>query len=109
MKSLSRGAAWTKAVGVVKYGEPRPMAARTKKTAKARRARAARGGLAAIVLAAGKGTRMRSARAKVLHEILGRPLGAYPIELAQAVGADPVVVVLGHQRAAVEAALGARF
>ncbi|HLK91628.1 MAG TPA: bifunctional UDP-N-acetylglucosamine diphosphorylase/glucosamine-1-phosphate N-acetyltransferase GlmU [Polyangia bacterium] len=85
------------------------MAARTKKTAKARRARAARGGLAAIVLAAGKGTRMRSARAKVLHEILGRPLGAYPIELARAVGADPVVAVLGHQRAAVEAALVARF
>ncbi len=85
------------------------MAARTKKTARARRARAARSGLAAIVLAAGKGTRMRSARAKVLHEILGRPLGAYPIELARAVGADPVVAVLGHQRAAVEAALVARF
>jgi len=85
------------------------MAARAKKSAKSRRSRAARGGLAAIVLAAGKGTRMRSARAKVLHEILGQPLGLYPIALARAVGADPVVVVLGHQRAAVEAALGARL
>ncbi|HVV51471.1 MAG TPA: bifunctional UDP-N-acetylglucosamine diphosphorylase/glucosamine-1-phosphate N-acetyltransferase GlmU [Polyangia bacterium] len=85
------------------------MAARAKKSAKARRARAARGGLAAIVLAAGKGTRMRSARAKVLHQILGRPLGVYPIELARAVGADPVVAVLGHQRPAVEAALAAHF
>jgi bifunctional UDP-N-acetylglucosamine pyrophosphorylase/glucosamine-1-phosphate N-acetyltransferase len=66
-------------------------------------------GLAAIVLAAGKGTRMRSARAKVLHELLGQPLGVYPIALARAVGADPVIVVLGHQRAAVEAALLARF
>jgi bifunctional UDP-N-acetylglucosamine pyrophosphorylase/glucosamine-1-phosphate N-acetyltransferase len=91
------------------------MAARTKKSGSGRRARAARGGLAAraslaaIVLAAGKGTRMRSSRAKVLHEILGRPMGAYPIELARAVGADPIVAVLGHQRAAVEEALLGRF
>src|SRR5436190_11253427 len=65
--------------------------------------------LAAIVLAAGKGTRMRSSRAKVLHALLGRPLVCYPIELARALGADPVVAVLGHQRDAVEAALRARF
>ena len=65
--------------------------------------------LAAIVLAAGQGTRMRSSRAKVLHELLGRPLGVYPIELARAIGADPVVVVLGHQRPAVEAILLPRF
>jgi bifunctional UDP-N-acetylglucosamine pyrophosphorylase/glucosamine-1-phosphate N-acetyltransferase len=65
--------------------------------------------LAAIVLAAGKGTRMRSARAKVLHELLGRPLVCYPVELARALGADPVVAVLGHQHEAVEAALLARF
>jgi len=68
-----------------------------------------KGPLAAIVLAAGKGTRMRSSRAKVLHELLGRPLVCYPIELARALGADPVVAVLGHQHEAVEAALVARF
>ena len=68
-----------------------------------------KGPLAAIVLAAGKGTRMRSSRAKVLHELLGRPLVCYPIELARALGADPVVAVLGHQHEAVEAALLARF
>src|SRR5579884_3892675 len=79
------------------------------KTKKASSNGAARGGLAAIVLAAGKGTRMRSGRAKVLHEILGRPMGAYPIELARGLGADPVVAVLGHQREAVEAALIGRF
>jgi bifunctional UDP-N-acetylglucosamine pyrophosphorylase/glucosamine-1-phosphate N-acetyltransferase len=67
------------------------------------------GGVAAVVLAAGKGTRMRSSRAKVLHELLGRPLVAYPVALARAIGADPVVVVLGHQREAVEAVLLARF
>jgi bifunctional UDP-N-acetylglucosamine pyrophosphorylase/glucosamine-1-phosphate N-acetyltransferase len=68
-----------------------------------------KGQIAAIVLAAGKGTRMRSSRAKVLHELLGRPLVCYPIDLARALGADPVVAVLGHQREAVEAALLARF
>src|SRR4029079_6172925 len=57
----------------------------------------------------GKGTRMRSARAKVLHELLGRPLVCYPVELARSLGADPVIAVLGHQHEAVEAALQARF
>ena len=65
--------------------------------------------LACIVLAAGKGTRMKSSRAKVLHTILGAPLCAYPIDRARELGADPVVAVLGHQRAEVEAALTARY
>jgi bifunctional UDP-N-acetylglucosamine pyrophosphorylase/glucosamine-1-phosphate N-acetyltransferase len=85
------------------------MPARAKSKTKGARSGATRGGLAAIVLAAGKGTRMRSKRAKVLHEILGRPMGAYPIELARVLGAEPVVAVLGHQRDAVEAALIERF
>ena len=65
--------------------------------------------LAAVVLAAGKGTRMKSSRAKVLHELCGRPMAAFSIEQAVASGASPVVVVVGHQadetRLAVEAAL----
>ncbi len=52
--------------------------------------------LGAIVLAAGKGTRMKSARPKVLHEIGGRPLVAFPLSVAADLGADPVVAVLGH-------------
>ncbi len=63
--------------------------------------------LAAIVLAAGKGTRMKSSRAKVLHEIAGRPLAYYPVKRALELGASPVVVVVGHQAEAVEAALTA--
>ena len=63
--------------------------------------------LAAIVLAAGKGTRMKSRRAKVLHELGGRPLAWYPISRALEVGADPVVVVVGHQAEAAEAAITA--
>ena len=65
--------------------------------------------LACIVLAAGKGTRMKSSRAKVLHTILGAPMCAYPIDRARELGADPVVAVLGHQRSEVEAALVARY
>jgi bifunctional UDP-N-acetylglucosamine pyrophosphorylase/glucosamine-1-phosphate N-acetyltransferase len=63
--------------------------------------------LAAVVLAAGKGTRMKSARAKVLHEVAGRPLAYFPVKRALELGADPVVVVVGHQAEAVEAALRA--
>jgi bifunctional UDP-N-acetylglucosamine pyrophosphorylase/glucosamine-1-phosphate N-acetyltransferase len=62
---------------------------------------------AAVVLAAGKGTRMKSSRAKVLHEIGGRPLAWYPVKRALEAGADLVVVVVGHQAEAVEAALAA--
>jgi len=63
--------------------------------------------LAAIVLAAGKGTRMNSTRAKVLHEILGVPMVSYPIRRALELRASPLAVVLGHQRAEVERVLAA--
>jgi bifunctional UDP-N-acetylglucosamine pyrophosphorylase/glucosamine-1-phosphate N-acetyltransferase len=63
--------------------------------------------LAAIVLAAGKGTRMKTRRAKVLHQVCGRPMVYYPVKRALEAGADPVVVVVGHQADEVEAALRA--
>lgn len=47
----------------------------------------------AVVMAAGQGTRMRSATPKVLHEICGRPMVAWPVVAAQAAGASRVVVV----------------
>ena len=65
--------------------------------------------LTTVILAAGQGTRMKSGRAKVLHEIAGLPLAAFPIRLAIALGSDPIVVVVGHQAAEVEAALARRF
>lgn len=80
------------------------------KSTKQRKSRTTQTGqLACIVLAAGKGTRMRSAHAKVLHRVLGRPMVAYPIELARKLGASPVVAVLGHQRHVVEGVLDERF
>jgi bifunctional UDP-N-acetylglucosamine pyrophosphorylase / glucosamine-1-phosphate N-acetyltransferase len=47
----------------------------------------------AVVLAAGKGTRMKSARPKVLHELCGRPMLWWVFEALRAAGVDEVVVV----------------
>jgi len=51
-----------------------------------------------IVLAAGEGTRMRSATPKVLHAIAGRTLIGHVLEAASAVDPSHVVVVIGHGR-----------
>lgn len=53
--------------------------------------------LGAIVLAAGKGTRMKSDLAKVLHPICGKPMLTYPLNVAMAVGSERTVVIIGHQ------------
>jgi len=65
-------------------------------------------GLAAIVLAAGEGKRMRSARAKVLHEAGGRPLVDHVLAAVEPLRPSPVVVVVGHLRGQVEAHLAGR-
>ena len=55
-------------------------------------------GIATIILAAGKGTRMKSDLVKVLHPILGLPMLSYSIELSlNEVKAKKTVVVVGHQ------------
>jgi bifunctional UDP-N-acetylglucosamine pyrophosphorylase / glucosamine-1-phosphate N-acetyltransferase len=60
--------------------------------------------LRSVVLAAGKGTRMKSALPKVLFPLCGRPLCAWPVDAARAAGAD-VVVVVGHGADQVKARL----
>jgi len=50
-----------------------------------------------LILAAGKGTRMGSELAKVLHQIHGRPLLDYVIDVAKAAGSEEIVVIVGHQ------------
>ena len=52
---------------------------------------------AAIVLAAGKGTRMKSNRCKVLHEVAGRPMIDYVIDSARDAGVQKICLVVGHQ------------
>ena len=62
-----------------------------------------------LIMAAGLGTRMKSDRAKVLHEVAGRPMIGWVVTAAREAGADRVVAILGHQHEQVQAALDARF
>jgi bifunctional UDP-N-acetylglucosamine pyrophosphorylase/glucosamine-1-phosphate N-acetyltransferase len=52
--------------------------------------------LSVVVLAAGKGTRMRSALPKVLHPLAGRPLLAHVLETARALEPARIIVIYGH-------------
>lgn len=54
--------------------------------------------LAAIVLCAGQGTRMKSTRSKMLHEVAGKPLCRWSLDLAAELQAKPIIAVLGYQR-----------
>lgn len=61
--------------------------------------------LSVVILAAGKGTRMKSALPKVLHPLCGQPLIHYPVQLATGLGSATTVLVVGHGAGQVEAAL----
>jgi len=63
----------------------------------------------AILLAAGKGTRMRSDLAKVLHRFAGEPLVVHPLRAARAFGVERSILVIGHQGEAVRAAVSERL
>lgn len=60
------------------------------------------------MLAAGRGTRTKSARAKVLLPVLGQPLVEHVLRAVASLGADPVLLVVGHQAEEVEAAFAGR-
>src|SRR6476469_5422735 len=62
-------------------------------------------GPVAIILAAGHGKRMKSEKAKVLHEVCGRPMIQYVVEAARGAGARTIVVVVGYGADQVRAAL----
>ncbi|OON95655.1 MAG: UDP-N-acetylglucosamine diphosphorylase/glucosamine-1-phosphate N-acetyltransferase [Candidatus Epulonipiscioides saccharophilum] len=59
----------------------------------------------AVILAAGKGTRMKSSRAKVLHKIFDRALIEYPIQVVKELGAD-VCLVVGYMEDDVKKTIG---
>jgi bifunctional UDP-N-acetylglucosamine pyrophosphorylase/glucosamine-1-phosphate N-acetyltransferase len=60
----------------------------------------------AVVLAAGKGTRMRSRLPKVLHRAAGRPLLDWVLDAARAAGCGRILVVVGHGAEQVRAEIG---
>ena len=64
--------------------------------------------LASIVLAAGKGTRMKSNLPKVLHQVCGKPMVHYAVNAAQMSGAEKTVLVIGHGAEEVQKYLGER-
>ena len=60
-------------------------------------------GVTAIVLAAGEGTRMKSSRPKVVHEVLGKSMVQWVVDAARTAGVDRCVVVVGNGAEQVEA------
>ena len=70
-------------------------------------------GLAVVIMAAGKGTRLKSKRAKVLHEVGGKPLLGHVISaVSEVVAPEHIYVVIGHEAERVRAAMagtGVRF
>lgn len=57
----------------------------------------------AVVLAAGKGTRMKSQKPKVVHEVLYKPMINHVVDELKALGVDETIVVVGHEAQQVEA------
>jgi bifunctional UDP-N-acetylglucosamine pyrophosphorylase/glucosamine-1-phosphate N-acetyltransferase len=62
--------------------------------------------LGVVILAAGLGTRMRSAQAKVLHGLAGKPLLAHVLSATQVLRPDRLIVVVGHQADEVQRVCG---
>ena len=60
--------------------------------------------LSVVIMAAGKGTRMRSARPKVLHALGGKPLLGHVVATAESLAPQRCIVITGHGAEAVEAA-----
>ena len=61
--------------------------------------------LATVIMAAGKGTRMKSDLPKVLHKVLGQTMVSRVVDLSKEIGAERTVVVIGHKKELVEAEL----
>ncbi|MBP3597193.1 MAG: NTP transferase domain-containing protein [Clostridia bacterium] len=59
-----------------------------------------------IIVAAGKGSRMKSKKSKVVHKIYGKELVKRVTELAKKIGSDEVIAVVGHLREQVQEVLG---
>lgn len=61
--------------------------------------------LSIIILAAGKGTRMKSTRPKVIHELAGKPMLQHVVDASKSLNPEQILVVVGHESDQVEQAL----
>lgn len=61
--------------------------------------------LAVVIMAAGKGTRMKSDLAKVLHPLGGKPMLEYVVRVSEKLSPEKIVVIVGHQAASVQEAM----
>ena len=59
----------------------------------------------AILLAAGEGSRMKSKKAKVLHEVMGKSMVQRVVDVAKSAGLEEIAVIVGHQAEQVQEAL----
>ena len=64
--------------------------------------------LAAIILAAGQGTRMKSEKHKVLHPVAGKPMLHHLLDTVDSIGVERTVVVVGARREQIEASVEGR-
>src|SRR5947209_13178821 len=62
--------------------------------------------LTAIILAAGKSTRMKSKKPKALHEVCGRPMLEYVLRACYGAGCDRILMVVGHGKDEIVAHFG---
>ena len=62
----------------------------------------------AVILAAGKGTRMKSKLYKVLHPVLGKPMVEHVVDQLDQIGVSRQIVIVGHGAEAVQDTLGTR-
>lgn len=62
----------------------------------------------AVILAAGKGTRMKSKLYKVLHPVLGKPMVEHVVDQLDKIGVSRQIVIVGHGAEAVQDTLGSR-
>lgn len=65
--------------------------------------------LSVVIMAAGKGTRMKSAKPKVLHQVAAQPMLAHVINTVQQLDAQQVVVVTGHGAELVEQSMSGKY
>jgi len=60
--------------------------------------------IATVILAAGKGKRMKSDLPKVLHPLNGRPMVHYVIDVAEEIGSEKIVLIVGHKKELIQEA-----